>query len=434
MRLFKGLFKNKMQEGIRYPQETDEGTVYIEGDRIISKGELKDIWHRYTDWEVEISKIKMACALVGENKQAYLYLYGDGRYQFIPVVYRGFREAYSILSSRFGFDDELFWNVVTSIGKRKEVIWREPQEPTYRILDHFTPGDYEKGLEIQSPEKEFISWDATYDELRQHPLVEIIREENAEYITFRYPARIGRLLIHDLKSFVYDRTDVAVRWYLADCYNKEATDGSFRDLYTTLLTDLGTQGLKDERKDKDEKSAHFEWSGMRLYLCYKYDGDYTLENGFTDLRIENARQYPALLIDEHYEKVIEVTDSLIIEPEVKLYVEYKKDKRVKRRPPSITERFGDQAVIWRDDVNGKIGFADTTYSLVFDQPEIISFTLGNLIPAKGSGSCDLTANLSGERNWFRLFSGQYRSMNDYVERIAAVTAKEVILDKEYSDC
>ncbi|MDH6305377.1 hypothetical protein M2459_001830 [Parabacteroides sp. PF5-5] len=413
--------------------KTIEGTICIDGDRLISKGELKDIWYRNTDWEVEISKIKMACALVGENKNAYLYLYGDDRDQFIPVVYHGFREVYSMLSTRFGFDDELFWKVVTSKEKRKEVIWRKPQE-TYQILDHFTPGDYEKGLEIQSPEKEFISWDATYDELRQHPLVKIIHGEYSEYITFRYPVRIGRLLIWNLKSIVYERTDVAVRWYTTDCYNKEATDGSFRDLYTTMLTDLGREGLKYEREYEDERRADFECSSMRLSLCYKYDGDYTLEKGFTDLRIENMREYSALLIDESYEKVMEVSDSLIIESEVKFYVEYKKDKRVKRRPPLITERFVDQTVIWRDDVNEKIGFADATYSLVFDKQEIISFTLGNLIPAKGSGGSSLTANLSGARQWSSLFSGEYRSMNDYVERIATVTGKEVILDTEYSDC
>lgn len=426
-------FVSRMKR-INYPQETNDGTVCIEGDRIISKGELKDIWYRNTDWEVEISKIRMACALVGENKNAYLYLYGDDRNQFIPVVYRGFREAYSMLSTRFGFDDELFWEVVTSTQKRKEVVWRKPQEPTYQILNHFTPGDYEKGLEIQSPEKEFISWDATYDELRLHPLVEVIHGEYTESITFRYPARIGRLLIRNLKSIVYDRTDVAVRWYITDCYNKEASDGSFRDLYTTLLTDLGKERLTYERAYEDERSADFECSGIRLSLCYKYDGDYTLEKGFTDLRIENTREYPALLIDERYEKSMEVTESLRIESAVKLYVDYKKDERVKRRPPLITERFGNQAVIWRDDANGKIGLADAAYSLVFDKQEIISFTLGNLVPAKGSGGSNLTANLSGEKQWFSLFSGEYRSMNEYVERMAAVTGKEVILDTEYSDC
>src|SRR5690606_7620048 len=136
------------------------GNIAVEGDKIICKG--KDDIH---NCEINIKDIQYEYIIVNAQGESFLFIF-DYHQNRIPTHYTGFSKAYNLLSARLNFNDEVFFeNIYQDIPVKKQ-IWRKIHAPTYQILSENNK-DYESGFEIQSPQKEFISWDATYQELGQ---------------------------------------------------------------------------------------------------------------------------------------------------------------------------------------------------------------------------------------------------------------------------
>jgi hypothetical protein len=150
--------------------------------------------------------------------------------------------------------------------------------------------------------------------------------------------------------------------------------------------------------------------------------------------INNYREYPQLLSNAEYEAKMVISDCLVFDIALGVSKDYKNNKRIKNRPAKITEKYAQQPVIWVDNANNKIGFTAGNYSEIFGADSIKSFTIQNVLPAKGPGGAYLEVNLEDSSNGYAVYSGQSKSLDKFVNQIASLTQKEVKMGQEYHDC
>lgn len=252
--------------------------------------------------------------------------------------------------------------------------------------------DYHLGFEVQSPEKTFISWDATYEEVIALPCVDEVPSfsdwEIATEYRFEYPVRVGNVLIPGLKFKLEHtaRADIAVQEY------RKYYDGLYDD--ETLPAFLAfKQRLQADLKER-EHIINMDGQGITLFyeaqnkilFHLTYFRKFQYHGGSTHLQMINVREYPELLIDAEYENKMQVDDFLLIDEEMKCLCKYKTTAEVKRRPPLLTERFGKQPVCWRDDKNGILGMADERFAIIYPLETLEKeIDILRMYPAKGGG-------------------------------------------------
>lgn len=423
MSIFNRIFGTK-----KFPGEHNRGKVEIAGNRVVCADD-KGVY----SCQVNLDDLQYAYVAVDRNGQSLLFLF-DHHQNFIPATFSGFKNVYAELSRRFGFNDQVFFQHVNRGVELKREIWRRQYEPTYEILkeDH---EDYAGGFEIQSPQKQFISWDTPLEELEQ--CVDIIFKKSAyghEISGFRYPVRIGSLLLKNFHSyFDQGRRDMPVLHFYSHCFCSRGTDKSYRDLKHTLerSRSLADCGYGYERAD--QRSISFDMGGMQLTIFYTYDSDGQFNSGYTSLSVENKRDYPALLIDPEYEARMVVSSFLVLDGETGIGEDYKRNSRVKRRMPGLGGELKNRALIWMDDVNGKIGFAGGAFAMVYDKEEIGAFCIQNILPAKGPGGAYLELVLEN-RQRYAVFSAHCHFFDQYAEKIRHLTGMELSFGREEADC
>lgn len=252
---------------------------------------------------------------------------------------------------------------------------------------------------------------------------------------FKYPIRIGNIILNNFNSyFDNSRTDVPILNFYADCFDLEGTDKSYIDLKTILVKDLNVNKEVSNYERSDQKYLNFNANDMNLSICYTYDSDWQFNSGYTSLTIKNKRLYPDFLVYKNYEAKITISDYLILEGNIGISGDYKRNRRVKRRPQKIIEKFDNQTLIWIDDVNFKIGFSSSNFSHVFDSKDIKSFFIQNILPAKGGGGSYLELLLEDQQYNYSIFTECCYFFDKYSERIMKLTNKEVNFGQEYYDC
>ena len=421
------MFNKKSEKKYSFPKEESFGNIAVEGDRIICKG--KDAIH---NCEINIKDIQYVYIIVNAQGESSLFIF-DYHQNRIPTHYTGFSKAYNLLSARFNFNDEVFFESIYQDGPVKKQIWRKIHAPTYQILSENNK-DYESGFEIQSPKKEFISWDATYQELGQCSNVFFEKSPYGQkLLTFKFPVRVGNLLLNDFNAyFDSKRSDVAVQHFYTHCIDKTNSGKSYFELKERLQKDFLEENQLFQYERADQNSFSFNAKGMSVSLVYTYDNSWQFDGGYTSFNIQNRREYPELLINTEYENKMEVSNYITINKEINTPSDYKKNKFIKFRPLNLLS--GSNApTVWMDNKNSKIGFADKTYCLIFDKKDIISFTIQNILPAKGSGGSYLMLNLK-DNNSISVFSGACNVFNAFNEKISNLTGLEVNMAPEYHDC
>ena len=137
------------------------------------------------------------------------------------------------------------------------------------------------------------------------------------------------------------------------------------------------------------------------------------------------------MVDNDYESNIEVTSFLELPIEIGTIGDYKRNKRVKRRPDKLKS---NTPIVWVDDKNSKIGFADQNYSLIFDKSEIKLFSIQNILPAKGSGGAYLEVNFNDNSRSYAVLGGECKIFDNYKGELNKLTGLEVRMAPEYHDC
>jgi len=425
MSFFNRFFKNN-----KFPQENNDGTIQIIDNKLICKGN-----HGINSCEVNLDNLQYAYIIINRNKVPYLFLF-DFHQNSIPTNFKGFKNAYEQLSKRFNFNDAVFLENVNKKMELKKEIWRKQYESTYAIIEGREYKDYENGFEIHSPQKQFISWETTYEELEKNENT-IFKESpyKQKILKFIYPIRIGNILLFDF-SIYFDnkRTDVPVLHFYTHCFDKLGTDKSYNDLKNILKNDIKLSDHSGGYERNDQKNIGFNLNGMKLSICYTYDGDWHYNGGYTSLSIENHRDYPNFLIDSDYENKMIVSNYLILDGKIDISGDYKRNRKIKRRPKKLTEQFQSQTIIWIDDVNNKIGFSSNQFSQVYEKEEIKSFCIQNILPAKGSGGGNLEIILENQKYNFAVLTENCHFFDKYAEKIKELTNKELVFGEEYHDC
>ncbi|NGP88264.1 hypothetical protein [Fodinibius halophilus] len=413
----------------QFPTESDEGHMYIADNKIVYNNRQLS-----GSSEVNIDQIQYAYVTVDANKQVSLFLF-DHHQHYLPITYSGFKKVYRALSSKLGFNDKIFFTYINrQQNKGKKEIWRRTHSTSYKILDS-NFNDYDQGFELLSTQPEFILWDTTYEELRSNPNTYF---EESPYdqtlLKFRYPVRVGNIQLMNLRAYFNNaRTDVPVLHFHTHCRDKSCSDTSYYELKKQLTQDFlpKQQNLRYERVDQN--NFCFDANNMLLSLVYTYDSDWQFDRGYTSFSIRNQREYPKLLIDKEYEDNLEVTSRLLIEEPISTSSHYKKNPRVRRRPPDLISNDPVCPVIWFDSKNDKIGFADRSHCQVFNWGKIESFSIQNVLPARGAGRAHLELKLRGGQS-HSIFRGQCHVFDPYKEKIAEFTNKVVTTAPESYDC
>jgi len=403
----------------------------IDGTTIKSTGE-----HWVYNCEFDLNKVEYAYLVINARLESYLFVMtaNPSRKNHIATTYKGFQDVYRRLSEKYGFADDLFEKYVDAKAPLKVCIWRKKYKQNYSILKE-THSAITEGFEIQSPEKEFIAWDLPLEELRTKNGVQI--KPNAfgsKTLDFDYPVRIGSVILENMQAIIHkNREDIPVLHFHTKCYAATNTDQSYWELKNYFIEAVGLQLGRGWDRD-DQKNTPFELRGMNLSICYTYDSEYGFEAGYTSLIIENNRDYPAVLVDEMYEQKMAISDYQVLQNGIYIAGNYKKEAQIKRRPPKLTELCGEKPLIWRDDNNQKIGFANGRFAKIYEADKIEKIYIQNTLPARGAGRADLEILLQGEEHRRSIFSAFCRGFDDYAEKIETLTGKQVEFLPEILDC
>ncbi|MGC6405636.1 hypothetical protein ACNO7K_04215 [Bisgaard Taxon 45] len=347
----------------------------------------------------------------------------------IGLNYDGFAQMYQTLSSKYGFDDTMFFEYLCKKGPFSIQIWRKKQTQNYQILDE-TYADYTQGFEIQSPEKIFIPWGTTYETLFQQTQ---FKEKGITY-GFTSPIRIGRLLLKDVWITPSVRKDVPILKLYTDCYHASATKQSYVELTSTLSKNKTLMtSLVEEKDDPTLDKSVLNLHNIKFELHYYDHFKYYFDRGYTKLTIRDCTEYLDYVINEPYESQLAISDYLVIEAQDLIKMDYTDHAIVKRRPPKIKEKFSDeQSLIWIDDVNHKIGFSSDDRAVVFDKDEIDYFTLANTETTRRHNSSSLTiCFLDKNKEAITLFLAKQHVLTRYLDDIKALTQKEVLFLEQY---
>lgn len=153
--------------------------------------------------------------------------------------------------------------------------------------------DYHLGFEVQSPQKEFISWDMTYDEVLALPYVKPVIDTGSEsdYYCFEYPVRMGSFLFPRLE-FRCDnknRSDAAVGQYISSTINLSENNKLYEKIKVKLLEDLAP-----EQKNSDFERGFFYYEGILFTIFFCEDDDHLA------FFMTNVRDYPDLRFVDRY--------------------------------------------------------------------------------------------------------------------------------------
>jgi len=412
-----------------FPEESSDGVVTLVGNKIRCEGK-----NQMGSGDVSIDDLQYAYVTVNNNNQVFLFLF-DHHQHYIPVNFTGFKNVYQALTEKFSFNDQLFFESIHKKEILKKEIWRRTYVPNYAILAGDL-SDYEEGFEIQSPQPQFVLWETTYQSLENNSAVYFDRSPYGQMLLkFKFPIRIGNIQIVNFFTYFDNvRKDAPVSEYYVDCFDAAGTDKSYIELKQVLTHDLGGAPDSIGYERADQKNMYFNSKGIRLSICYTYNSTWQFDGGYTSFHIKNTREYEALLIDEVYESELVVSDFLILPGKIRMRSDYKSNSKVKRRQEKITEQFKDKTIIWRDDVNHKIGFSCGAFSQVYDQDQIKSLQIQNVLPARGSGSSNLELILELDKNHYEIFSEKCHYFDRYADRLKQLLKKELTFGEEYHDC
>ncbi|GIM61204.1 hypothetical protein ACILDT_02810 [Capnocytophaga canis] len=294
--------------------------------------------------------------------------------------------------------------------------------------------DYHLGFEVQSPEKQFISWDATYEEVIASPLVEWdspfdLDYEVYEYYYFKYPVRVGNLLFSKFEFRIHNtqRRDIAVREYYANG-DTQVEEFDFWQVHQQLEKHLP---LDKHYKTREDLYSFFQKDEMTFLSVYYGEP----QHQYVFFNIINARKYPELITPIENEENIQLTDWVLFPKEyIGIETDYQENEIVKRRPPLLTERFGDQAVLWRDEVNKQLGVSVGEFCNIFPLSNIKKVYIERMLPAKGSGADTLRVYYKKQKYPMLIFGAKEYDLDNYLPQLEKFFGMRIEVTGFYYNC
>ncbi|MFK8298754.1 hypothetical protein ACI76O_10035 [Capnocytophaga cynodegmi] len=292
--------------------------------------------------------------------------------------------------------------------------------------------DYHLGFEVQSPEKQFISWDATYEEVIALSCVERdfdLSNETYEYYHFKYPVRVGNLLFSNFEIRVDNpqRRDIAVQSYYA--YGKKGVpEFDFWQVHHQLEKHLS---LNEHYEAYENLYSFFQKDEMTFLSVYYGEP----QHQYVFFNIINARKYPELITPIENEENIQLTDWVLFPKEyIGIETNYQENEIVKRRPPILTDKFGDQAILWKDEVNKQIGVSVGEFCNVFPLSDIKKVDIDRMLPAKGGGADTLQVYYKKRKYPMAILSTKEYDLDNYLTQLEKFFGMRIEVTGFYYNC
>lgn len=276
--------------------------------------------------------------------------------------------------------------------------------------------DYHLGLEVQTADKPMISWDTTYDEMLALPFVKQIYQDNhRKTFCFTIPVRLGNFLIDNLQFYYQkdNRTDMAVGSYGVYVDNLP----NAKQLYQEIKNQLSQDWQFDDELSYQNR-CYFKLNELSIQLHYT-------DEKCVEFYLENNKEYPLLLVDNNGESQLTISDFVLIDEPCRWYASYKYFAFVKRRPPIITERFGDKAVCWRDDKKGVFGFSANEFSVQISLKTLKIINIDRTLPYRGGGIDELYIKFFGEKFGITLTIFECGVLDNYHHALEKLIGKNI---------
>ncbi|ATA93906.1 hypothetical protein CGC54_05950 [Capnocytophaga canimorsus] len=294
--------------------------------------------------------------------------------------------------------------------------------------------DYHLGFEVQSPEPKFFLWNATYEEVIASPLVEWdspfdLDYEVYEYYYFKYPVRVGNLLFSKFEFRIHNtqRRDIAVREYYANG-DTQVEEFDFWQVHQQLEKHLP---LDKHYKTREDLYSFFQKDEMTFLSVYYGEP----EHQYVFFNIINARKYPELITPIENEENIQLTDWVLFPKEyIGIETDYQENEIVKRRPSLLTERFGDQAVLWKDEVNKQLGVSVGEFCNIFPLSNIKKVDIDRMLPAKGSGADTLRVYYKKQKYPTLIFGAKEYDLDNYLPQLEKFFGMRIEVTGFYYNC
>ena len=416
-------FENKTSRD-KTCERTKEGSVYINStDMIVRHQALYD----FNNFKIYIGSISFAYICVNEKMSCpYLLVFTDKEYS-IPVDADGFSEMYAVLSKKLGFDDAVFFSTIEQKYTLKKQLFRRIKKGNYCLADG-SYKDYALGFEIQSPEKTFVEWNATKEDLKGNPYLSM----KFSVLTFKYPVRIGNVVLNNLKATIEPLRKgmpLALCFY-SECFDATNTSKSYKELKQQLIKDFAPEGQQLNYERDDQNSFTFLAKGIEIGLTYSFDSEYGYDRGCTFFRVSNNRDFSELFIGNSLEGKIEISDYLLLN-KVGIVGDYKKDKTIMLRPPNLLPELKDNSLVWFDQKNKQIGFADANYYILFRKSEIKHFSYVNRLPTKFAGYAELYVHFRAWKDCKLILNGECHIFEEIGKQISEFTGLDLIHGNDF---
>ena len=294
--------------------------------------------------------------------------------------------------------------------------------------------DYHLGFEVQSPEPKFFSWDMTYDEVIASSYVEWdspfdLDYEVYEYYYFKYPVRVGSLLFSKFEFRIHNtqRRDIAVREYYTSG-DKQVEEFDFWQVHHQLEKDLP---INDHYKTREDLYSFFRKDEMSFIIIYYGEP----QHQYVFLNIINARDCPELVVPIENENTIQLTDFVLFPKDtIGIDANYQENEAVKRRPPLLTEKFGERAVLWRDEVNNQIGVSADEFCNVFPLSDIEKVDIDRMLPAKGGGADTLRVYYKKQKYPKEILGTKEYNLDNYLPQLEKFFGMPIEVTGFYYNC
>lgn len=294
--------------------------------------------------------------------------------------------------------------------------------------------DYHLGFEVQSPEPVFISWDMTYDEVIALPCVEWdspfdLDYEVYEYYYFKYPVRVGNLLFSKFEFQIHNtqRSDIAVQEYRF-LSEKGTPEADFWQICQQLQQDLPSQ-----EADKYLQNLYYSTHKEQISFRMQYYGEAQHRDLF--FTVHNSREYPEKINPHDDEAAIEITDFIVFPKDtIVINTDYRTSTIAKRRPPLLTEKFGDQVVLWRDETNKQIGVSAGEFCNIFPLSDIEKVYIERMLPAKGGGVDTIIIQYKNEKYPTQILEAKNHLFDNDNADLEKIFKQKVLFGGAYYNC
>jgi hypothetical protein len=415
------------------------GYVEIRNNRVIwSDGPSKK------DEVVDLGKLEYVYLRIRKNALGDFHpelVFFDHHQHIIPVELTGFAGVYQALAQLPGFDSKAYSAHSTKKEAFKVQLWRKQKAanclPAFDLeADEKLRAELATGFWVNLAPKEMVSWDMTSDTLSRKAFTYFQTNEfGLPEIRFKRSVQLGNLLLYDFRYYlpVNTRTDVPLDSFYSNLHLEGNGDRNYfkvKDLFNRLM---GAPASFYERED--QMASTWVWNGLRFHLVYWYDSETFFESGHAFLSVQNLRKYPALMDPAEYEARMEISAKLLIPVELFIHSGFRESHFFKSTPGKIRmllEKEGIPFIIWRDEPNGKLGFANPQHAMIVPVAELESLELQNIYPAKGSGGTYLSAiDIKGKS--LKLIIGDCHALDPYLEILTQLSGLSVTERTPYHD-